>query len=263
MNRPPEINPKPAIAPAALPPGDRPPLTPRAITPHVLARSWMEPRVRCWWLCSAALVVIGIIFLIQQLVSYRNETRLIRNGKTVTAEVYEVQGGHIRGQKSPPHTPCMVRFSWNGETVSAPAVLAGDDYVVTDMSVTLHVNPNNPTDFTDLSSPESFFRGVIAGGVVILPVLAGTAAAAWYARRQALNTWRDGITDIYAVIDARNTALAPHSHSVRCIRADGTDLRIVTVYVPNHVADPREGDLLWLVHPRNNPRAALAVIVYV
>jgi len=260
VNRPPDINRKPAISTEAFPPGDGPPQTPRTITPHVLARSWMEPRVRCWWLSGAALVLIGIIFVGQQLISYLRESRLIRTGKTVDALVVEAQGSSRHGEPAPPGTQFSVSFPWNGSNVRVS--LVSDNYTFVDKHIQLHVNPNDPTEFTDRSSPEPFFRGLIAGAVVILPVLAGTVVAAWLARKQVLATWQQGITDIYGVIDARNTALAPRSHSVRCIRADGTDLRIVTVYVPNHVADPREGDLLWLVHPRNNSRAALAVIAY-
>jgi hypothetical protein len=238
-----------------------PPPPPRPISPAVSRRSWAEPIVRFWLLATIALLFIGGWFFVQQLLAFRSEQRLIAGGAVVTATVIEVNGEARVGAKYPPGLPCTLKFDWQGQTINAYGVLSSNDYVTDGESVALHVDPNDPTVWTDRHYPEPLAQRVIAGAVVIAAALI-TLAAALLVRRRRLAIWRDADAVLFSVVDTRHTALAPLSHTVRCVSAVGRDPTIVTVFLPTRFSRPQPGETLWLIHRAGKPTSAIAASAY-
>jgi hypothetical protein len=238
-----------------------PPPPPRPFTPAVNRRSWTEPIVRSWLLATAALLAIGGWFLTQQFLAFRGEQRLIATGAIVTATVIEVNGDARVGGKFPPGLPCTLKFDWQGQTINAYGILSSNEYVTNGQSTVLHVDPNDPTVWTDRRYPEPLGQRVIAGAVVIPAALIALAAALML-RRRLLAIWRDAEAALFSVIDTRHTALAPLSHTVRCVSAIGRDPTIVTVYLPNRFPRPQPGEVLWLIHRPGKPKSAIVPIAY-
>ena len=57
-------------------------------------------------------------------------------------------------------------------------------------------------------------------------------------------------------------SLAPLSRAVACVLSDGSDKRVITVYVPQRVAKLNKGDAITLVVPPGNPGRSLAAAAY-
>ena len=205
--------PMPAAA-ANAPPPPAPP--PRPVTPAANRRSWTEPLVRFWILATAGLVAIGGWFVTQQSLASRSEQWLIANGTTVKAVLIETDGDSRIGKKSPPGSPCTLKIDWQGQTVDLHGTLTSNAFLTNGETVSLHVDPNDPTDWTDRQTPEPLARRLIAGAVIIPAALITALAAVWL-RRRVLGVWREGNAALYTVLEMRHSALAPLSHSVRCV----------------------------------------------
>jgi hypothetical protein len=217
--------------------------------------------VRFWLLATIALIAIGGWFLTQQLLAFRSEQRLISGGAAVTATVIEVNNEARVGAKYPPGLPCTLKFDWQGQTINAYGILSSNAYVTDGESVNLHVDQNDPTVWTDRIYPEPLGQRVIAGAVVI-PAALITVAAALMLRRRLLAIWRDAEAVLFSVVDTRHSALAPLSHTVRCVAASGRDPTIVIVYLPTRILRPQPGEVLWLLHRAGKPKFAIAAIAY-
>jgi hypothetical protein len=243
-----------------LPP---PPPTPREITPAVWRRSWLEPRVRFWWLCSIALMFISGWFLTDQIREYFRENRLITSGALVQATISEISGAKLKGQAYSRDTPCTLEFTLNGQDVILPDVVLSSlgNYISPKDVITIHVNPNDTSEWTDRTQPEALGRRMIAG-IVILPVLAATIASAILLRRRIIRTWRDGIAAAFSVEAVGHSALAPLSYAVRCAPFEQRSRRLVTVFLPPRVAKPVIGDVLWLIHPWGKTEQSIAAAAY-
>jgi hypothetical protein len=234
---------------------------PRPVTRAASRRSWLEPRVRFWWLATIVLLVIALWFVAEQILAFRGERQLIRHGALVAATVSSVDGDSRVGKQVPPGTPCELKFPWNGQILYVTGTLAGDDYVTDGETVQLHVDPRDPSDWTDRNEAEPVGRRMIAGAVVVLAVIA-TSAASLRLRRRMLRAWADAPAVPYSVFDTRHAALAPLSHAVRCVAVSGRDQNLVTVYLPARLPRPETGDVLWLIHPPGNPSAAVAAAAF-
>jgi hypothetical protein len=243
----------------ASPPGPPPP--PRPISPAANRRSWSEPIVRFWLLATIALIAIGGWFFTQQLLAFRSEQRLISTGAVVTATVIEVNNESRVGAKYPPGSNSTLKFDWQGQTINAYGILSSNQFITDGETVNLHVDPNDPTVWTDRIYPEPLGQRIIAGAVVI-PAALITIAAALMLRRRLLAIWRDAEAVLFTVVDTRHSALAPLSHTLRCVSANGRDPTIVTVYLPTKFPRPQPGEVLWLVHRAGKPKFAIAAIAY-
>jgi len=238
---------------APLPPA--PP--PRPVTSAANRRSWTEPLVRFWILATAVLLAIGGWFVTQQFVASRSEQWLIVHGSSVNAVLIEVNGDSRTGAKFPPGSPCTLKFDWQGQTVNVHGMLTSNDFLTNGQTVQLHVDPNDPTDWTDRKEPEPLAHRLIAGAVII-PAALITALAAVLLRQRVLRVWREGQSFLYTVVDARYSALAPLSHTVRCVVSTGRDSTVITVHLPMKLPRPQHGEVLWLIHPLGKPKAAIA-----
>ncbi len=244
----------PAAA-ANAPPPPAPP--PRPVTPAANRRSWTEPLVRFWILATAGLVAIGGWFVTQQSLASRSEQWLIANGTTVKGVLIETDGDSRIGKKSPPGSPCTLKIDWQGQSVDLHGTLSSNAFLTNGETVSLHVDPNDPTDWTDRQTPEPLARRLIAGAVII-PAALITALAALWLRRRVLGVWREGDAVLYTVLETRHSALAPLSHSVRCVVNTGRNSTVISVYLPRKLPRPQRGEVLWLIHRQGKPQAAIA-----
>jgi hypothetical protein len=231
------------------------------VTPAAQRRAWTEPVIRFWILATVALLGIGGWFLTQQIIESRHEQWLIASGTPITATVQSAGGDSRVGKKIPPGTPCTLQFEWNNENVSVDGTLATNDFFTIGQSVPLRVDPNDTSVWTDRTVPEPLGRRLIAGAVVIPAVLI-TVAAALLLRRRLLALWRNGEAQLYAVVEAKYSALAPLSHTVGCVIAAGRDPTVITVYLPARFQRPKAGDLLWLIRRPGKPKPAIAASAF-
>jgi hypothetical protein len=273
----PPSNPDPSRKPTTIPySGGSPPvraaivtappspsLPPRIISPTANWRSWSEPIVRFWLLATIALLAIGIWFFTQQFLDARSQQWLITHGTIVNnAVALDTNGDNLH--PIPVGSTVTLKFDWQGE----PTVVYGILYSQTvslapgkPIPFALHVNPNDPTDWTDRQEPESLAHRLATGTVIAAAALL-TALATLLLRRRLLHIWRDAEAVLFSVVDTRHTALAPLSHTVRCVSAVGRDPTIVTVFLPTRFPRPQPGELLWLIHRPGKPKSAIAAAAY-
>ncbi len=240
-----------------------PPPPPRPVTPAANRRSWAEPIVRFWLLATVALIAIAGWFFTQQFLDARRQQWLITNGVVINNAIAVDSNGddlHPIAVGS----PVTLKFDWQGQPTVVYGILASQTVALPPgkpIPFTLHVNPSDPADWTDRQEPESLARRLIAAPVILAAVLI-TATAALLIHRKLLRIWRNGEAAPFAVVDTRHTALAPLSHTVRCVVASERDPTIVIVYLPTRFARPQTGELLWLIHHPGKPKSAIAAIAY-
>ena len=236
-----------------------PPAAPRQVTSAAKRRSWTDPVVRFWILATVALIGVGGWFVTTQVFAARREAWLIANGTVVNAIAIDSNGDNLHpiGVGS----TVSLKFNWQGQEMVVYGTLAMQTVAIEpgkSAPAPLHVDPSDPTDWTDRKEPEPLLRRIIAG-VVIIPAALVTALAAWFARRRLLAIWRDGDAELFSVVESKYSALAPLSHTVRCVPATGRDPTVVTVYLPARYPRPQTGEVMWLLHRRGKLQPAIAV----
>jgi hypothetical protein len=244
--------------PIAPPP---PPQAPREITPAVLRQSLREPRVRFWGIVFLFLLIVTTWFITDQIHQYFQEKWLIANGVPVTAVVKDVGGESRPGLKFVPGSTCDLQFTFNGTPEIVTGTLNETDTVVNGASVQLRVEPDDPSVWTSRTEPESLLHRMVVL-VVVLPIAVAIGFATLFLRKRVIAIWREGVAEPYGVVATYHTALAPRSHAVHCAPSIGGDQRVITVYLPGRLPRPQPGDVLWLVHPKHKPRAAIAAAAY-
>jgi hypothetical protein len=252
------MSPAPAASTNAPP---APPPPPRPITPAVRRRCWNEPVIRFWILATVALVGIGGWFFTARVIEARREQWLIANGTPVTATISSVNGESRNGAKYPPDSPCTLKFDWQDQTIEVEGSLTSNDFLTTGEKVQLRVDPSDTSVWTDRTSPEPLARRLIAGTIVI-PAAMITVIAALMLRRRLLVVWRNAEAALYAVVETRHSALAPLSHTVRCVLANERDRTVIVVYLPARFPRPQPGEFLWLIRRPGNSKTAIAACAF-
>lgn len=242
-----------------------PPEPPRPVTSKVRWRSWQEPGVRFWWLATLVLLTIFCWFVVMEAVEYQRESRLIATGVPVNAKIDHIADATRVTAKYQPDTPCSLVFDWNGQKINIDDVVLditnGVDFIHPGQIVPIRVNPNDPTEWTDHKTAEPMAHRLIAASV-ILPISLFTLLAALLLRFRILRIWKDGPAMPYSVDTVQRSALAPLSHTVRCIPLEARQKRIVNVCLPGRLPKPVNGDIIWLIHPRGKSNAAIAAAAY-
>jgi hypothetical protein len=246
-----------AVAPVL---SSAPPDVPRPVTRGVRRRAWTEPHVRFWWLLTLAMLLIAAYVCGREVLSWRREARLIREGRLVEAEITRAGGLSSRWQRLPPDTVVSIQYVVDGTTYTQDGFLKGrTDYIQVRGKVPIRVDPSDPNEWTARTEPPVLAQQ-LTGAAVVLPAVVVLAAVSVLRRFMTLRTWRAGQATVALTVESRQTALAPKSRLVRCTPADRGDNRVVAVFVPNYAArDLRPGDLLWLIFPpggRGRPVAA-------
>ncbi|HZL37480.1 MAG TPA: DUF3592 domain-containing protein [Tepidisphaeraceae bacterium] len=207
-----------------------------------------EPRVRFWWLAGCVLGAMGVALVIGGLRTRAHEAWLIDDGVLLNSNVYFANGESVKNRPQPPDSSVQIRFTWHGNPYGPQArFLPGrHEPIVTGSTLPVHVNPENPEDWTWLAEPMPLFTHVLSGAIT-LPIAVLALAVAWLVYWRTLRVWREGEARQALVVDGRTTALAPFSRALRVTLADEADPRIFTVYVPRRLSSLSPGDTIWII----------------
>jgi hypothetical protein len=244
-----------------LPPPPPPP--PRALTPVARRRSFLEPNVRFWWLAGVVLAIVTIGFLVDNLIQWRQKLDIVRHGTAVTAIIDKIgdQDSNARANISPDY-PVTMQFDLGGDQYSVQGYLEGrTEPLSLKLSVPIRVDPANPNNWTYLTDAPPLGQALLSASLVA-PFAIALGTVAMILRRRVLRIWTSGVSQPYAVESIGQTALAPMSRVVRCRDLEGRTKRLVSVCIPQRLAQPKVGDVLWLIHPPGKPTAALPAIAY-
>ena len=242
-----------------LPPG--PPAPPRVVTQVVRRRSWIEPRVRFWWLAAAAICAVAIYLGVYLVLHWLEDVRLVNNGTPVTATITRIGDSGARGNASPDND-VELSFSFHDVQNEVDGYLVGRDKPISlQDQVQIRIDPNDPTKWTYLTQPPDIWRQFFVVAL-ILPVAAAAIIVSIVLRRRILSTWAEGTAQPFVIVSTGQTALAPGSLMVRCTALDGRDQRLVSVFIPRKFGPLNRGEPVWLIHPPGKPAAALAVLAY-
>ena len=217
-----------------------PSAAPRELTPRVRRRSWVEPRVRVWWMLAAALIAVAGYFVAVQLARSAQDRWLINNGTAVQAKVLDANGNPLQNKNYPPED-------------QRAAVITGGH-------VKLFVDPNNSSRWTDRTEIDLAHDTLV--GVMLAPIALILLIVAFVKRAGILRVWRTGAPLRAIVVDARQTAAAPLSRLVRFTPGGTGGKRIFTTLIPARLGAPRPGDAIWLIAPENRPRQAIVPAAY-
>lgn len=241
-----------------------PSAAPRELTSRVRRRSWVEPRVRVWWMLAAALIAVAGYFVAVQLARSAQDRWLINNGTAVQAKVLDANGNPLQNKNYPPEDRAVfkLRYEIAGKTPVEMTTQLKDQRaaVITGGHVKLFVDPNNPSRWTDRTEIDLAHDTLV--GVMLAPIALILLIVAFVKRAGILRVWRTGAPLRAIVVDARQTAAAPLSRLVRFTPGGTGGKRIFTTLIPARLGAPRPGDAIWLIAPENRPRQAIVPAAY-
>ncbi len=246
-----------------LPPA--PPPVPRPLTPAARRRGWMEPRVRFWWLCGLVLMLVALNLLITHMVIWARELKIVRQGTPITATIESIGEGEFNGQGniSPDSYPVKLTFDFNGQSYEVgPGFLEGwTDPISPKEMVPIRIDPDDPYHWTSLTVAPPILHALLAF-LLVLPFALALLAAGIFLRLRVLRLWQTGAASPFMVDSTSQSALAPSSRVVHCKDAEGRTTRLVTVFIPRRIADPKPGDILWLIHRSDSLEHGVAAMTY-
>lgn len=252
---------QPRPAAIQLPPG--PPPVPRALTPRVRRRSFADPRVRFWWAACAVLAAVALYFLVERMIAWGQELQIVRHGTQVTAIIDKIGDSETgaRANVSPENAVTM-HYELDGTQYTVDGFLEGREEVIAlKEEIPIRVDPNQPQHWTYRTDVPPLGYALLPTGLV-LPFAIAAGVVSLILRARVLRIWTTGTSQPFIVEGIGQTALAPLSRSVRCRVLESRDKRLVSVVIPRRVANPKPGDILWLIHPQGKPATSLPAIVY-
>ena len=148
MSRADSTNPPPPAIPAPPPPA------PRDVTPAASRRAWNEPRVHFWWIVAIGLVLGAAFLAAQEIVSWNDDARLIRNGTRIDAVVW-LYGARVKGRPIGPEDSAILEFQWNGQPVvlTNQRITGREDKTFAGDTIPIYVDPNDSQNWTARSAP--------------------------------------------------------------------------------------------------------------
>jgi hypothetical protein len=207
------------------------------------------------------LAIVGICFIVNGIRGRAHEAWLIRQGVHVDARVVTADGETVKHRPESPLSVVQLRFTWQGKDHEPPPrALEGrheGDFVVTWSILPIHVNPNDPDDWTWLDQPQSIFTRMI-GPIVVMPMALLALLWAMHRRRRALQIWREGKPMEALIVDARSVAVAPSCRVARVTPVEERDQRVFTVYLPARLAKLGRGDVVSILKSDGDLETAMA-----
>jgi len=240
-----------------------PPTAPRPITANARRRSWAEPRVRTWWLMSAATFVVALWFVGVQVYESQSDRWLINHGVRVEADILDVDGNTLKKLYTREEN-LHFHLSWRmpdgkihtvNERLKAQRQATGPG-----KKVPLYVDPGNPDHWTD--RVEISWAEDTLVGMLFLPIVLLLLAIAIFNRWQTLAAWKNGPAMHATVVEVKQSATAPKSRILRMVLGHYHDQRIFTTLIPTRRARYSSGDVVWVVIPSTTPRWAILAELY-
>jgi hypothetical protein len=217
----------------------------------------IEPRVRVWWIALLAVLGVAIYFISVQVISWKDENRLLREGVQIDALVEAANGVSTKGHLQKGNAVLNLAYDYNGKHFRVEGILPGrTEVIIVKKTVPIRIDPQDPSNWTGRRQPSSLGTALVAVWA-IAPLVLISLLGGWIATARLIKLWRRGSTNRAVVVDARHAALAPRSRMIRCMLADGRDKRIYRVYAPPGMAELRKGDELTIIH--NTSGNAVAV----
>jgi hypothetical protein len=238
------------------------PPPPRAFTPRIRRRAWLEPPVRNWWLVAGVLLIIAGAVGAAQARSSMRQRSLLSGGVPVSAKVEVARGGtvphvHMRSQAipvtlsyalPPPHDPTPRRADgW-----LAPA--QGQSVQVGRM-IDIMVDPADPVRWAERVDPRPWLEELLLP--VVLAALAALLLliAAWR-RRAVLGVWRSAPLALASIARASTSAAAPLSRVLE-LRFPGAAGRSAVALYPARLGPISAGGAIWALR---SPRGRWALV---
>lgn len=234
---------------------------PRPIDGRTSRRAWGEPHVRFWWLSAIVFAVIAAVLVYTSVREWNRQKRLIAEGLPVKAEVIRAGGIYLRTKKIAPHEPVDLKYQVNGRTIEVSGYLDGrTDFIIVGDPVDIRVDPKNPAIWTYRTQPMPL-AGMMIGAWIVVPITLLVAGVAMLKRARLLSIWKNGVAQPAIFVSSRQTALAPTSRLVSCMRREGKDRRVLRVYLPQAIATHlARGDEFWIIAPDESSTSAVAAV---
>jgi hypothetical protein len=227
---------------------------PRAVTGRVRWRSWIEPRVRFWWVVAAIFLAVSAYFLAHGIYAWHHENWLLRQGTPIAATVEEVaaggnETGGIKDKRQPPDGRVIGHYTVDGQVHTMVGWLKGrTEWIVIGSDVPICVNPADPDDWTGITSPIRLIdEDDVIHGLGVFPIALLLAVVAVYWRRRLLRLWKRGNAVEATVLESRISAMAPRLRELRCAPELDGQHRVQRVFSPPQLAAPAPGERLWLL----------------
>ncbi len=240
------------------------PPAPRDRSAFARRRSWTDPRVRFWWLTGLLLLAAGFFFTGQGWLAWRRLDLLVREGVPVEAKISATynevnQRLTLPGKAGNASFPVTLKFPWHdSDYETKPSLAVGyHEFLVVGNTLHIHVNPNDPEEWTVLTEVTPVSDYVI-GGLLVLGALLLLIVVGGVLQRRILNVWRRGAPIHAVVLESRHSAMAPRSCAVRCTPIAENDVRVFNVYVPSRLTALGVGDPLWVLAAPGSTRAVAA-----
>jgi hypothetical protein len=239
---------------------------PRMMSILVRRRAWSDPITRFFWLIGIVLILIAATFFITGRNAWRRESQLISQGAPVDAVIHAVtdstQSTITRPKASAdPSSPVVLQFPWKSQTYITRRAIPLEGYaqlaVVGDL-VHIHVDPQNPENWTALAEPMPL-RDRVMGAILTFPAALALFAAAIVRRRAVVRLWRHGIVTPSLLLSSSISALSPLGRLARCTPAAEGDSRVFTVYLPGRRTAPEPGAAIDLLTKAAPSQCAVAV----
>ncbi len=226
---------------------------PRAITSVEKRAIFIEPHVRRWWLLLLLIVFVFVGYTFNRLWERDDEIKLLTHGLTVKAYLSGAENKN-KGQLTNANNFAQLQLQLPNGPETVTGVLVNPTVVGT--SVTVHVDPQDHSHWTDRTEPTPLIEAWLVG-FIFSPLLPLALLLAILKTLEAQKVWRTGSAQLAVVYDRKQSAIAPMSYMVRCSLQNQTSKDLFTVYVPRSGAHLRAGDLIWIITPvRKGPALA-------
>lgn len=240
--------------------------------------------MRLWWLLCLGVLAVTLAVGVRQAATWWSERQLLAKGVAVDGKIVRAitpeNDMSVPGRNMSPDSVCEIEFEWpkGSGKLYRPALRVLPENaeegkpVVTGSTITLHVDPDDPEQWTARTKTPALGGRQLIGVAVGAPIVAVLAVVAALKRRRTLDVWTNGRVIRAQVLSTGTSPVAPQSRALRCTTADSRDKRVFTVFVPAGTAAAGNGDEVWVVRvadkveptvaaawfERGEPRAATA-----
>jgi hypothetical protein len=230
-------------------------ITPRAVTPKIRRRLWLEPGVRRWWLLGILILLMFGAYAGDCLWNRHRESDLIQNGITLVAKIVAADNKVGRMPLSPVDT-VKIEIPFPEQSETQVGHLSSNNYL--QGNVTVHIDPADHAHWTDRSTPTPLLDSLLLAllGLPIVPIM---LALAYVQSRAMQQTWKNGSASPAVIFERDHSAIAPMSYRLKCHLINSRQKQLFTVYVPQARTGLEKGDQIWVIAPQKKGRYLAAL----